>query len=218
MGGSKLVYAQLESCGRAFWGLGLWMLACWDCGFDFRQRGGCLSCVSVVCCQAEVSATGRSLAQRSPTESARVCMCVYLCVRVSLSAIRCSNNRHLQWVGKRGIKFKRSMTKKERIVVDMEWNTNVAVAEMDWHKSWKSSVKLQIYSSMTLSNCHLTFYSILNAVINIATKLQVKFFKVRIPVGERFIYFLQKHLDWPLGPLSLQWLQAFLLLGKISWS
>jgi hypothetical protein len=29
---------------------------------------GCLSVVSVVCCQIEVSATGRSLIQRSPTD------------------------------------------------------------------------------------------------------------------------------------------------------
>jgi hypothetical protein len=29
---------------------------------------GCLSVVSVVCCQVEVSATGWSLVQRSPTE------------------------------------------------------------------------------------------------------------------------------------------------------
>jgi hypothetical protein len=29
---------------------------------------GCLSLVSVVCCQVEVSATGRSLVQKSPTE------------------------------------------------------------------------------------------------------------------------------------------------------
>jgi hypothetical protein len=29
---------------------------------------GCLSFMSVVCCQVEVSASGRSLAQRSPTE------------------------------------------------------------------------------------------------------------------------------------------------------
>jgi hypothetical protein len=33
------------------------------------HRGhGCLSLVSVVCCQVEVSATGWSLVQRSPTE------------------------------------------------------------------------------------------------------------------------------------------------------
>jgi hypothetical protein len=30
--------------------------------------GGCLCLVSVVCCQVEVSATGRSLIQRNPSE------------------------------------------------------------------------------------------------------------------------------------------------------
>jgi len=33
--------------------------------------GSCLSLVSVVCCQVEVCATGRSLVQRSPTECDR---------------------------------------------------------------------------------------------------------------------------------------------------
>jgi hypothetical protein len=41
-------------------------LACWDCGFEFHRRHGCLSLVSIVCCQ--VSETGRSLVQSSPTE------------------------------------------------------------------------------------------------------------------------------------------------------
>jgi len=51
----------------------------------------CLSLVSVVCCQVEGSATGRSLVQRSPTEC------------VSLNVINCNNNAlHLQWVGRRG--------------------------------------------------------------------------------------------------------------------
>ena len=40
----------------------------WDCGFESRRWHGCLSFVSVVCCQVEVSASGRSLVQRSPTE------------------------------------------------------------------------------------------------------------------------------------------------------
>jgi len=31
--------------------------------------------VSVVCCQVEVSASGRSLVQRSPTECVCVCVC-----------------------------------------------------------------------------------------------------------------------------------------------
>ena len=38
-------------------------------------REACLSVVSVMCCQAEVSATGCSLIQRSPTECA-VSVCV----------------------------------------------------------------------------------------------------------------------------------------------
>jgi len=48
--------------------VGLWPLAFWDCGFESCRRHGCLSVVSVVCCQVEVSATGWSLVQRSPTE------------------------------------------------------------------------------------------------------------------------------------------------------
>jgi hypothetical protein len=39
-----------------------------DCGFEYRQGHGRVSPVSVVCCQVEVSAAGRSLVQRSPTE------------------------------------------------------------------------------------------------------------------------------------------------------
>ena len=43
-------------------------LAFWDCGFESRGGHGCLSLVSVVCCQVAASATGPSLFQRSPTE------------------------------------------------------------------------------------------------------------------------------------------------------
>jgi len=43
-------------------------LACWDGGYESRWGQVCLSRVNVVCCQVEVSATGLSLAQRSPTE------------------------------------------------------------------------------------------------------------------------------------------------------
>jgi hypothetical protein len=43
------------------------------------HRGhGCLSLVSVVCCQVEVSATSWSLIQRSPTECGVSQMCVIL--------------------------------------------------------------------------------------------------------------------------------------------
>jgi len=44
--------------GRAVYGVGLRPLACWDCGFESREGHGCLSVVSVVCCQTEVCASG----------------------------------------------------------------------------------------------------------------------------------------------------------------
>ena len=66
---------------------------------------------------------------------------------------------------------------------------------MAWQKSRKSSVKLQLYSSKKFSNCHVSFYSIFNYVINIATKLKFTLTGVRIPVGEKYIYFLQKRPD-----------------------
>jgi len=43
-------------------------VACWDCGFEYRQEHGCVSLVRVVCCNVEVPATSRLLVQRSPTE------------------------------------------------------------------------------------------------------------------------------------------------------
>jgi hypothetical protein len=46
----------------------MWPLGCWVCGFESLLGHGCLSLVSVVCCKVEVSATDRSLMQRSPTE------------------------------------------------------------------------------------------------------------------------------------------------------
>ena len=54
--------------GRAFKVVGLRPCACWECGFESRRKEGCLYPVSVVCCQVEVSATGRSLVQRSLTK------------------------------------------------------------------------------------------------------------------------------------------------------
>jgi hypothetical protein len=48
--------------------MGLRPLACWDCGFESRRGHGCLSLVSIVYCHVEVSASDRSLVQRSPTE------------------------------------------------------------------------------------------------------------------------------------------------------
>jgi len=34
--------------------------ACWDCGLESRRGHGCLSLMSVVCYQVEVSATGQA--------------------------------------------------------------------------------------------------------------------------------------------------------------
>ena len=48
--------------------MGLRQLACWECGFEFHWGYRSLSCVSVVCLQEEVPATGLSLLQRSPAE------------------------------------------------------------------------------------------------------------------------------------------------------
>jgi hypothetical protein len=62
--------------GRAVKGVGLCPFAYWDCGFESRVGHGCLSLVSVVYCQVEVSATGWSLVYRSPTECGVSKLCV----------------------------------------------------------------------------------------------------------------------------------------------
>ena len=50
----------VDYLGRsAFQGVGLRPLTCWKCGFESRRGYRCLSVVSVVCCQVEVSATSR---------------------------------------------------------------------------------------------------------------------------------------------------------------
>jgi len=50
--------SEVSVCGRSFAGNGL----------EACQGRGCLSLVNVVCCQMEVSASGRSLVQRSSAE------------------------------------------------------------------------------------------------------------------------------------------------------
>ena len=57
----------VDSDVHAIQGVGLWPLACWDCWFEFCWGHGYLCLVSVVCCQVDVSATGRSLVQGRPT-------------------------------------------------------------------------------------------------------------------------------------------------------
>ena len=58
---SKYYYSfVVDSNVRAIQGVGLWPLACCDCGFEFCWGHGCLCLVSVVCCQVDVFATSRS--------------------------------------------------------------------------------------------------------------------------------------------------------------
>jgi len=67
--------------------------------------------VNVVFCQVEVSATDRSLVQRSPTDF--VCVCV--CVCVLLNVIRCNYNPlNLQRVDIRG-KLRKKGSKNDRM-------------------------------------------------------------------------------------------------------
>jgi hypothetical protein len=54
-----------DSGGGTVQGVGQQQLACRDCGLESRQGLGCPSIVNVACCQVVISATGRSLAQRS---------------------------------------------------------------------------------------------------------------------------------------------------------
>jgi hypothetical protein len=51
--------------------MGLRPLACWDRGFESHRGHGYLSVMSVVRCQIEVSASSRSLVQRSPIQCDR---------------------------------------------------------------------------------------------------------------------------------------------------
>jgi len=63
-----LISFPAEPGDRAGYGVGLRPLACWDCGLESREGRGCISLASVVCCQAEFSASGLSLVQRNPTD------------------------------------------------------------------------------------------------------------------------------------------------------
>jgi hypothetical protein len=64
----SLTVNTVDSSGHAVQGMGLRPLTYWNNKFESRRRHGCLSLLWVVCCQIQVSATGRTLAQMSPTE------------------------------------------------------------------------------------------------------------------------------------------------------
>ena len=60
---TALTFKHHKCCGA--WSCGL--LTCWGCGFESRWVHGSLSVSSVACCQVEISASGWSLVQKSPT-------------------------------------------------------------------------------------------------------------------------------------------------------
>jgi len=54
---NKIFHISTYANRRSHWPRGLRPLACWDCGFESHRGLVCLSVVSVVCYQVEVSAT-----------------------------------------------------------------------------------------------------------------------------------------------------------------
>jgi len=58
----------LVFCNIQFLGRGSAALAYWDCGFESRRGHECLSLLSVVFFQVQISASGSPLVQRSPNE------------------------------------------------------------------------------------------------------------------------------------------------------
>jgi hypothetical protein len=65
---SHISCSKADPGGRTVLGVRLRPLACWDCGFESHRVGECLSLMSVVCCQVEVTVSSWSLVQRSLTE------------------------------------------------------------------------------------------------------------------------------------------------------
>jgi hypothetical protein len=66
--GWSLIQSSPTECSHMIQGVGLQSLACWDCEFESHKGHGCLSLVSIACFQVQVSASGWSLIQSSPTE------------------------------------------------------------------------------------------------------------------------------------------------------
>jgi hypothetical protein len=84
----KNIFRNIVTNSRSQWLCGLRcgsvLFAWWDCGFESCQGHGCFSFVSVVCCQAEVSALGWPHIRGSPTEcGVSDCDCEALILRRS---------------------------------------------------------------------------------------------------------------------------------------
>jgi hypothetical protein len=104
------------------WCMGLRPLACWDFGFESRHGHGCLSVANVVYCEVEVSATGRSLVQMSPTECG-VCLWVWLSATITLYTY---NEQVERGQNKKARKKERKKDKITGIIIygDLEWLVN----------------------------------------------------------------------------------------------
>jgi len=65
-----ITHAELNGCAVEV--VSLRPLTCWDCGLESRREHGCLSLVSVVCCQLDVCVGLIT----HPEEYYRGCVCV----------------------------------------------------------------------------------------------------------------------------------------------
>ena len=128
----------------------------WICGRSLAGIVGsnpsmghiCLSVVSVVCCQVQVSATGRSLVQGSPTE----CVCIF--IRVT----RCNNKPlHLQWSVRCG------QSKKEERKEEIKRKKAYQILESSlkpqhWYQKYTSSLEQRQMLVRLFSRLGVTYF------------------------------------------------------------
>jgi hypothetical protein len=72
--------SRADPGGRAIYGLRTAAPLLLEIWFRILPGYGCLFLVSVECCHVQVSASGRSLVWRSPTECVCISVCVCVCV------------------------------------------------------------------------------------------------------------------------------------------
>ena len=104
--------------------MGLRLLACWDYGFEFRQEHGCLSVVNVVFCHIQLSASVRSLVQRSPNE----CVCVIECDQVqqtSTPTISSRNSSRLWIEERKKEKERKASSKSSGLLLSIQLVTDI---------------------------------------------------------------------------------------------
>ena len=135
-GPSSLLYNGYRAFpgGKVAGGVGLRPLACWDRGFESHWGHGCLSVVSVVCCQVGVSATDCSLVQGSPTDrGASLCVIKKPRTREGYSPLEGCRNTNPQWVV--------ASVEKKLICVHSHVNDSqlfLLHIELTWGARWRS--------------------------------------------------------------------------------